>query len=239
MRSSAPTVATWFMALIVPSLLAGNFARLGETLGAIEALGVSSVHVDVMDGHFRPQITVGQPVISSICKATRLKVDVHLMVERPERFIKDFVEAGADSLAIHLGATQNLALALDRGRRLGAKVGLALNATTPAVCAFEVLEDLDFVLVETGRGGYLPRSLKRVMALAKERETRGLNFAITAEGDIGAGEAERFFSAGVDILVVGSAIFDKKEPGEAMRELARALNSSSHAFRQGREFRVQ
>ncbi|TAM83563.1 MAG: ribulose-phosphate 3-epimerase [Acidobacteria bacterium] len=227
------------MASIVPSLLAGDLARLGESLGVIEALGVSSVHIDVMDGHFRPQISVGQPVVRSICKATRLKVDVHLMIERPERFIEDFVEAGASSLAIHLEATQNLALALDPAQRLGAKVGLALNAATPVGCCFEVLEDVDFVLLETGTEGFLPRSLKRVMPLARERETRGLHFAIAVEGDIDASEADKLFSAGADILVVSSAIFDEGERGEAMRALARALNNCSAPFGQGTESRVQ
>src|SRR5574337_884656 len=226
------------MASIVPSLLAGDFAQLGESLGVIESLRVSSVHLDVMDGHFRPQISGGQPVVRSICKATRLKVDVHLMVERPERYIADFVESGADSLAIHLEATQNFALALDPARRLGVKVGLALNTTTPVVCSFEVLEDLDFVLVETGPERLLQRSLKRVASVTKERETRGLNFAIVAEGDIGVSEAEKLFFAGVDILVVGSAIFDKKERGEGMRALVRALNGCSASLGQGTESRV-
>ncbi|HEX5411443.1 MAG TPA: ribulose-phosphate 3-epimerase [Terriglobia bacterium] len=227
------------MALIVPSLLAGDFARLGESLALIEALGASAIHMDVMDGHFRPQISAGQPVIRSIRKATRLKVDVHLMVERPERYVEDFVEAGADSLTIHLEATQNIPLAIDRGRRLGAKVGLALSAATPVANCFEVLEDLDFVVLETGTGRLLARSLRKVATLVNERETRGLSFAIAAEGDVGAGEAEKLFPAGVDILVVGSAIFDKNERGEAMRALTRALNGSSPAFGQEIESRVQ
>jgi ribulose-phosphate 3-epimerase len=215
------------MASIVPSLLAGDFARLGESLDAVEALGVSTVHIDVVDGHFRPEISVGQPVVSNICKATRLKVDVHLLVERPERFIEDFVKAGVDSLAFHLEATQNITLAIVMARRLGITVGLALNAATPVGACFEVLEDLDFVLLDTGAGAMLPRSLDRVAALAKERETLGLNFAIAAEGDIGAGEAEKLFPAGADILVVGSAIFDKEAGGESLRVLARTLSDNS------------
>jgi ribulose-phosphate 3-epimerase len=227
------------MASIVPSLLAGDFARLGESLEVVEALGVSSVHIDVMDGHFRPQISVGQPVVRSIRKATRLRVDVHLLIEGPERYIEDFVKAGADSLAIHLEATENVALAMGPARKLGVKAGLALNAATPVAACFEVLEDLDFVLVETGTGRSLPRSLKRLTALAKEREARDLNFAIAAEGDIGRGEAEELFSAGLDILVVSSAIFDKKERGEGMRAFARALSGSSPAFGQEMKSRVQ
>lgn len=228
-----------FMASIVPSLLAGDFARLGESLSLIEALGASSVHIDVMDGHFRPQISVGQPVVSSIRKATRLKVDVHLMVERPERYVEDFVEAGADSLAVHLEATRNLGLAIDPARRLGVKVGVALNAATPVASCFDVLDDLDFVVVDTGIGRLLPRSLKRVTALSNERETRGLSFTLTAEGDVGAEEAKKLFPAGVDILVVGSAIFDKKDRGEAMRALARALSGNTPGLGQEIKSRAQ
>jgi ribulose-phosphate 3-epimerase len=227
------------MASIEPSLLAGDFARLGKSLDVVEALGVATVHIDVMDGHFRPLISVGQPVVRSIRKATRLKVDVHLMVERPERYIEDFVKAGADSLAIHLEATENVALAIGPARRLGVKVGLALNAATPVPGCFEVLEDLDFVLAETGTGRFLPRSLKKVAALAKEREARGLNFAIAVEGDVGAGEAEELFPAGVDILVVSSAIFEKNERGEALRAFARALSGISPALGQETKSWVQ
>ena len=227
------------MASIVPSLLAGDFARLGECLDAVEALGISSVHIDVMDGHFRPGISVGQPVVRSICKATRLKVDVHLLVERPERYIEDFVKAGADSLAFHLEATQNITLAIALARQLGAKVGLALDSATPVGACFEVLADLDFVLLETGVGSRLPRSLHRVASLAKERENLGLNFAVAAEGDIGEGEAKKLFPAGADILVVNSAIFDKKEGAEALCALARTSGDNSTAFGREVESRVR
>ena len=226
------------MASIEPSLLAGDFARLGKSLDVLEVLGVSTVHIDVMDGHFRPLISAGQPVVRSICKATPLNVDVHLMVERPERYIEDFVKVGANSLAFHLEATENVALAIGPAQRLGVKVGLALNAATPVGGCFEVLEDLDFVLVETGTGRVLPQALKKVAALAKEREARGLNFAIAVEGDLGAGEAAELLPAGVDILVVGSAIFENNERGEAIRAFARALSGSSAAFGQETKSRV-
>lgn len=227
------------MASIVPSLLAGDFARLGKCLDAVEALGISSVHIDVTDGHFRPEISVGQPVVRSICKATRLKVDVHLLVERPERYIEDFVKAGADSLAFHLEATQNITLSIALARELETKVGLALDSATPVGACFELMEDVDFVLLEAGAGARLPRSLHRVASLAKERETLGLNFAIAAEGDIGTGEAEKLFPAGADILVVASAIFDKKEGAEALLALARTLRDNSTASGREIESRVR
>src|SRR5574337_476861 len=105
------------MASIVPSLLAGDFAQLGKSLGVVQTLGVSTIHIDVMDGHFRPQISLGQPVIRSIRKATHLKLDIHLMIERPERYFEDFVNAGADFLAFHLEATQNVTLAVNSARK--------------------------------------------------------------------------------------------------------------------------
>lgn len=229
MGSSGPTVVCGFMSSIVPSLLAGDFARLGKSLDVVQDLGISAVHIDVMDGHFRPQISVGQPVVRSIRKASRLKLDVHLMIERPERYIEDFVKVGADSLAFHLEAVQNVTLAMNSARKLGTKTGVAVDATTPLETCYELLEDIDFVLVETGRETIMPRSLKRITALAKERAARGLNFSIGAEGEFGAVEANDLLSAGADILVVGSVIFDKKERGEAMRSLARNLSQKSQA----------
>lgn len=227
------------MASIVPSLLAGDFARLGEYLDAVEALGIPSVHIDVVDGHFRPGISVGQPVVRSICKATRLKVDVHLLVERPERYIEDFAKTGADSLAFHLEATQNIALAIALARRLGIKVGLALDAATPVGACSEVLEDLDFVLLEKGPGSKLSRSLRRVTALAEEREALGLNFAVAVEGNIGVGEAQKLLPAGADILVVSSTSFDKKVGGETLRALMRTLGANSTGSGREAESRVR
>jgi ribulose-phosphate 3-epimerase len=220
------------MALIVPSLLAGDFARLGESLKVVQALGVPAVHIDVMDGHFRPQISAGQPVIRSIRRATNLELDIHLLIERPERYLEDFVKAGADSLAFHLEASENPAQAISTARKLRTRTGVALNASTPVETCFEVLEDIDFVLVEAAAEALKPRSLHRVAALAKERKARGLNFAIEAEGDFCAGVAEKLFRGGADILVVGSAIFDKEERGEAMRALAQTLSGDSAAFAQ-------
>lgn len=223
---SAPTAVSEIMASIVPTLLAGDMARLGETLDAVEAMGIPTIHIDVMDGHFRPQISVGQPVVQSMRRAARLKLDVHLLVERPERYFEDFVRAGADSLAFHVEATPNVALAINSARKLGTRVGLALNPATRVETCYEVLEDVDTVLIETGSENFLPRSLGRVAALVKERESRGLSFAVAAEGSIGVHEAEALLAAGADILVVCSAIFDKSEDGEALRALARTLNSA-------------
>ncbi|MEJ2009367.1 MAG: ribulose-phosphate 3-epimerase [Acidobacteriota bacterium] len=231
------------MASIVPSILAGDFARLGESLDAVQALGVPAIHIDIMDGHFRPQISVGQPVVRSIRKATDLKLGVHLMVERPERYIEDFVDAGADSLAFHPEATEDIDIGIGLARNLGVKLGLALSLGTPVDACCEVLEDLDFVLIQTGAVGsavetFVPRAVNKVAAISKERETRGLNFAIEAEGGIGPREAGELLQAGADILVVGSAIFDKEDRGEAMRAMVRKLGRGASVFNSGPESRV-
>jgi len=196
-----------------------------------------------MDGHFRPQISVGQPVVRSIRKATGLKLDLHLMIERPERYIGDFVDAGADYLAFHPEATQDIDIGTGLARSLGVKVGLALNLSTPADTCYDALEDLDYVLIQTGATGspvetFVPRSINKVAAIAKERGARGLNFAIEAEGGIGPHEAEELLRAGSDILVVGSAIFDKRDRGEAMRAMVRNLGQGALAFKSGTESRV-
>ena len=214
------------MASIVPTLLAGDMARLGETLDAVEAMGIPTIHIDVMDGHFRPQISVGQPVVQGIRRAARLKLDVHLLVERPERYFEDFVKAGANSLTFHYEATPNVALAINSARKLGTHVGLALSPATRVETCYEVLEDVDTVLIETGSEDFLPRSLARVAALVKEREDRGVGFTVAVEGPIGVRAAENLLAAGADILVVGSAIFDKCKDGEALRAMARTLNSA-------------
>jgi ribulose-phosphate 3-epimerase len=234
----SPPQYVCFMASIVPSLVAGDFARLGESLNVVQSLGVSAVHVDIIDGHFRSQISVGQPVVRSIRKATRLNLDVHLMIERPERYMADFVSAGADSLAFHIEATQDATLAINSMQKLGVKAGLALSCSTPVEACYEVLEALEYVLVETGGGTFMARSFNRVAALAQERKARGLNFDIEVEGNIGVSEAEGLLAAGADILVVGSAIFDKEERGKAMRAFARTLSGGSLAFGQETPFQA-
>lgn len=223
------------MASIVPSLLAGDFARLGESLDVVQALGLPAIHIDIMDGHFKPQISVGQPVVRSIRKATGLKLDVHLMIERPERYIEDFVDAGADYLAFHPEAARDVSFGIGLARRLGVKVGLALNPATPAEACYEVLDTLDYVLIQTSLVGsgvetFMPHTVNKVAAVRNEREARGLNFLIEAEGGIEAQEAEELTLAGADILVVGRAIFDKKDQGKAVRAAVRTSSRESSAI---------
>ncbi len=231
------------MTSIVPSILAADFDRLGEALDVVQALGLPAIHIDVMDGHFQPHISVGQPVVRSIRKATKLKLDVHLMIERPERYIEDFISAGADYVAFHPEATHDVTFGISSARKRGVKVGLALGPATPVERCYEILEDLDYVLVQSGTvdtrtEGSKQRSIDKVAALAKVRETRGLNLAIEAEGGIGVGEARELLHAGADILVVGSAIFDKQDRGEVMRAFVRELGRDTGTFGQKMNSRV-
>lgn len=210
----------------------------------MKSLGAAVIHIDVMDGHFVPDISVGQPVVESIRHATDLELDVHLLVERPERYLLDFIGRGADRLSLHAESTPDIYRALQRARNQGVKVGLALNPETPVQRGLELIEELDSLLVLSAaagheKEGFIWRTIEKVTAAARERERRDLNFAIEVEGGIGPEEAEELALAGADILVVGSAIFDSKDHGAAMRELVRRSNPSFPGKRQETKPRVQ
>jgi len=216
------------MPLIAPSLLAADFARLGEALEIIKAAGASMIHVDVMDGHFVPEISVGLPVIESLRKATDLPLDVHLLIERPERFAEEFVKAGADRLAVHAEATTRLRGLLDQIRARGAHAGVALNPSTPLAAVSEVLGDVDFVNVLTAEPALreqrlIPGTVAKIRAAAQARADRRLDFAIQAEGGIGPQDLEELARAGADILVAGSAIFDSVDPRSRLAEIVRLV----------------
>ena len=218
------------MALIAPSLLAADFARLAEALDIIRAAGASMVHVDVMDGHFVPDISVGQPVIESLRKATDLTLDVHLLIERPERYAAAFVDAGADRVAVHAEATPQLHRALDLIRRRGAKAGVALNPGTPIESVAEVRGEIDFLNVLTADPGltepsFVPTSIGKVRTAARAREEGRLNFAIQVEGGIGFDPVEELVQAGADILVAGFAIFHNDDPRGRLTELIRQASA--------------
>jgi ribulose-phosphate 3-epimerase len=215
------------MVRIAPSILAADFARLGEALAAAKAAGARTLHVDVADGHFAPDITVGQPVIQSLRQHTDLELDVHLLVERPERFLEDFARAGADRIAIHAEATPDLHRALGQIRGLDRKAGLALNPATALASVIDVLEALDFLLVLTADAGlkegeYIEGAAGKVAEAAEERRRRGLNFEIETEGGIGIEQIEGLISSGADILVAGSAIFSKGDPKANLEAMMRA-----------------
>jgi ribulose-phosphate 3-epimerase len=218
------------MALIAPSLLAADFARLGEALRLIKEAGASMVHVDVMDGHFVPEITVGQPVIRSLRQATDLVLDLHLLVERPERYVQEFVESGADRIAIHAEATPNLHKALGLIRARGAKAGLAVNPSTTLESVTDVLEDIDYLLILSADLGFphssfIPRTVDKVQRAGALRAERRKDFLIQVEGSIGLEQVAELQRAGADILVAGSAIFQEDTPGGRLTEMMRLASS--------------
>jgi ribulose-phosphate 3-epimerase len=220
------------MALIAPSLLAADFAQLGEALNLFKEIDASLVHVDAMDGHFVPEISVGQPVVKSVRKATDLVLDVHLLIERPERFVREFVDAGADRIAVHAEATPNLHSALSEIRDAGAKVGLALNPSTAVESVSDVLGDIDYVLILSADPGFanspfLPRSLKKVASACVLRREMRLDFAIQVEGSISPEHIEPLAQSGADILVAGSAIF-QRDPRSRLVEAMRQAGLARH-----------
>jgi ribulose-phosphate 3-epimerase len=230
------------MALIVPSLRAADLSRLREALDSAETLGASMIHIDVTDGHFEPEISMGQPVVRRVREATGLELEVHLLIERPERYIQDFIRAGANRVAFHAEATADAGRAINLVRSQGVKVGLALNCSTPVETGLALLEELDYlaILTSSGDGGeerFIWPAVEKVAAAAQERKRRGLKTAIEAEGGIGAREGEELVAAGADILVINSAISDKESLWVPMqgwgergrKELRNAgLKASSH-----------
>jgi len=209
---------------IAPSILAADFASLGEALRAVERGGAEEIHVDVMDGHFVPNMTVGVPVVASLRKATRLPLDVHLMIENPEQFIPAFVEAGADMLSVHQEATPHLDRALEMIRELGRKAGAVVNPSTPVSLLADVMDRVDHVLVMSvnpGFGGqeFLPHSLDKLRELREMRERYNAVFRIQVDGGIGPENVTEVVRAGAQILIIGTSIFHTPDPAAAVQSL--------------------
>lgn len=199
---------------IAPSILSADFARLADGIKQAEEGGADWIHLDVMDGHFVPNLTIGPPVIKSLRKETRLPFDVHLMIERPEQLIEAFVDAGADNVTVHVEACVHLHRTLERIRELGANPGVSLNPATPLASLDEILPYTDLVLVMSvnpGFGGqrYIPTSTNKIAALKAMIEERGLwGIEIEVDGGISPKTAPEVVEAGATVLVAGAAVFN-------------------------------
>lgn len=211
------------MTLVCPSLRAADLARLGEQLESIRKAGARMIHLDVSDGHFRPEVGFGVPVVESIRKATDLTLDVHLLVERPDRFITDFVSAGADRIAVHPETTHDLYRSLRLIRKQGAIAGVALSPATPLESVSDLLADLDFLNVLSADPGeaeedYIPYAASKLKAAAGLRASRGAQLSLQVEGAIGRERIDELIEAGANIIVVGAASFSRQDsaagPGE-------------------------
>jgi ribulose-phosphate 3-epimerase len=200
------------VAKLAPSILAADFRRLGDEIAAAEAAGADRIHVDVMDGHFVPNISIGIPVLEACRAATRLPLDVHLMITAPERYLEAFVRAGADCVTVHAEATPHAHRAVQALHELGARAGLAINPATPLEAVDPLLEDLDLVLVMTvnpGFGGqqFIRSSLPRIKRLREWRDARSPACEIEVDGGINPRTAIDCVEAGADVLVAGTAVF--------------------------------
>lgn len=212
------------MVMIAPSILSADFKNLGSELKAAEEAGVDLIHVDVMDGHFVPNMTLGQEVVRSIRDATKLPFDVHLMIDRPERYIKDFAEAGADILTVHQEASVHLHRTVQAIRESGAKPGVSINPATPVGVLEDILPDLYLVLimsVNPGFGGqsFIPVCLEKIKKLSAMRGELNPDLLIEVDGGVKPDNAREIVSAGADILVMGSAFFGAPDYGRLVKEL--------------------
>ena len=212
------------MVEIAPSLLSADFTRLGEEVKAAEEGGATVLHVDVMDGHFVPNITIGLPVVRSIRKMTDLVIDAHLMITEPGRYASQFADAGADMVSVHVEADPHLHRTLDSIREAGSKAGIAINPATPLASLDEAIGYADFVLlmsVNPGFGGqkFVPGMLGKLRRLREMIGVRGLNTRIEIDGGIDENNIADIAAAGADIVVAGSAVFGKGEPTAAVRNL--------------------
>jgi ribulose-phosphate 3-epimerase len=213
--------------ILAPSILSADFARLGEQIAAIERGGAGVVHVDVMDGHFVPNITLGPPVVKSIRKATALPLDVHLMIENAERYLDAFCDAGASWISLHVEAMPHLQRSVAHLRQRGVRPGVAVNPATPLSAIEEILPELDYVLVMSvnpGFGGqkFLPASLGKVKRLRAQAKQRGLAVLIEVDGGVDSSNVKTLVEAGADVLVAGNAVFGEKDPEAAARRLIEA-----------------
>ncbi len=213
------------MALIAPSLLSADFVRLAEDIARVEAAGADWLHLDIMDGHFVPNLTFGPPIVAAIRKVAKLPLDVHLMVTNPAELIEAFVAAGADWLTVHVETEPHLNRLVNRIRELGAKPAVALNPSTPLTTLEEILPELDMVLimsVNPGFGGqkFIPSALSKISRLKQQINQLNRKVLIQVDGGVTPSNASQLVKAGADVLVAGSAVFGSQDMKSTIANLA-------------------
>ena len=209
---------------IAPSILAADFANLAQEIRAVEEAGADWLHIDVMDGHFVPNLTIGPPVVASLRKVTGLPLDVHLMIEKPDNYLETFVLAGADILTVHVETCPHLHRTLQCIHKLGKKAGVALNPTTPLIFLEPILEEVDLILimsVNPGFGGqeFIPQTLKRIQTVGKWIKKYNLKVDLEVDGGINENTLFQVVKAGANVFVAGSAIFGKNDYKKIIRQL--------------------
>jgi ribulose-phosphate 3-epimerase len=213
---------------IAPSILSADFSRLGEEIKSVEKAGADLIHVDVMDGHYVPNITIGPGVVSSLRKTTGLPFDVHLMIEDPDRYIDAFVDAGSNIITVHAEAVIHLHRTVQTIKEKGVKVGVSLNPSTPLACVEEILPDIDLLLIMTvnpGFGGqkFISGMLPKIRKARELAQTRGLKMAIEVDGGVTAENIGTLAEAGADIFVAGAAIFGSPSYSDTINRMKAIL----------------
>jgi len=217
--------------ILAPSILAADFARLGEEVAAVAAAGADVIHVDVMDGHFVPNITIGPAVVAAVRRITDLPLDVHLMIEEPDRYLEEFAAAGADWITVHVEVCRHLHRTVARIKELGRKAGAVLNPATPLASLTEILPDLDLVMlmsVNPGFGGqsFISSSVDKIRELRAMIARRGLAVGIEVDGGIGPATIGAVAAAGANIFVAGSAVFGQPDYAAVLSQLRQAAAAS-------------
>ena len=217
---------------LAPSILAADFAHLADQIQSAEAGGAALLHLDVMDGHFVPNLTIGPPLVASVRKVTKLPLDCHLMIDNPDQFIPIFADAGADWISVHQEACIHLHRSLEHIKHLGLLAGVVLNPATPVETLTDILDMVDYVLimsVNPGFGGqkFIRHSLTKLAKLATMRAERGLNFRIEVDGGVSLETVASVVRAGAQVLVAGSAVFGKGSPKEQAELLIKAATEAT------------
>jgi len=223
--------------MMAPSILSADFSRLGEEIKAVEKAGAEIIHVDVMDGHFVPNITIGPPVVASVRRITNLPLDVHLMITDADSYIEDFAKAGADWITVHVEACPHLNRTVSRIRELGIKAGVVLNPATPLGSLDEILRDVDLVMlmsVNPGFGGqsFIKSSINKIKTLRKMIDERGLEVGIEVDGGVSPMTIGDVAGAGANIFVAGSAVFGQQDYAEVIREMKSICQSAPQTWKE-------